>query len=155
VHYQRTADLRYRGQGYELNIPFTRNLIADFQKEHTRRYGYAHPAREIELITLRLRATIKAPPLRRVIVEGKKTHGGTDAFVRPGRAKPGRPPSTKALAFFDGKKYSTSIYSRENLTPGKPYRGPAIITEYSATTIIPPGKNFRVDKAGNLAIAIR
>src|SRR5258708_24393828 len=39
VHYQRTADLRYHGQGYELNIPFTRNLIATFQKKHTRPYA--------------------------------------------------------------------------------------------------------------------
>jgi N-methylhydantoinase A len=155
VHYQRTADLRYHGQGYELNIPFTRNLIADFQKEHTRRYGYAHPTREIELITLRLRATVKSPRLRRVTAEGKKTHRATDAFVRPGRAKPGRPSSTKVQAFFDGKKYSTNIYSRENLTPGKPYRGPAIVTEYSATTVIPPKKHFELDECGALMISLR
>jgi N-methylhydantoinase A len=154
VHYQRTADLRYRGQGYELNIPFTRNLIADFEKEHTRRYGYAHPTREIELITLRFRATIKSPPLRHVTAAGKKTHGGTDAFVRRGRGTPGRPSSTKVQAFFDGKKYSTSIYSRENLAPGKPYRGPAIVTEYSATTVITPGKRFRIEPAGSLLITI-
>jgi N-methylhydantoinase A len=149
VHYQRTADLRYRGQGYELNIPFSQSLIADFQKEHTRRYGYAHPAREIELVTLRLRATIKSQP-----PAAKTNHGGTDAFVRPGRAKPGSPSSTKAPAFFDGKKYSTNIYSREALTPGRIYRGPAIVTEYSATTVIPPGKRFRIDPAGSLLIMI-
>jgi N-methylhydantoinase A len=149
VHYQRTADLRYRGQGYELNIPFTRNLIADFQKEHTRRYGYAHPTREIELITLRLRATIKSPPLA-----PKTNHGGTDAFVRPRRAKPGRPFMPKAQVLFDGKTLSTPTHSRENLPPGKPYHGPAIVTEYSATTIIPPGKRFRIDPAGSLLITI-
>jgi N-methylhydantoinase A len=153
VHYHRTADLRYRGQGYELNLPFTRNVLTDFQKEHHLRYGYAHPTREVELITLRLRATVKSPRLGRVTVEGKKTHGGTEAFVRPGRATPGRPSSTKVQAFFDGKKYSTSIYSRETLTPGRIYRGAAIVTEYSATTVIPPGNGFRIDAAGNLLIA--
>ena len=56
VHYQRSVDIRYRGQGYELNLPFTRNLLTDFEQEHHRRYGYAHPNREVELVTLRLRA---------------------------------------------------------------------------------------------------
>jgi N-methylhydantoinase A len=93
--------------------------------------------------------------LRPVTAEGKKTHGGTDAFVRPGRAKPGRPSSTKVQAFFDGKKYSTNIYSRENLTLGKPYRGPAIVTEYSATTVIPPKKYFELDECGTLMISLR
>jgi N-methylhydantoinase A len=56
---------------------------------------------------------------------------------------------------FDGKKYETRIYSRESLKPGKKYSGPAIITEYSATTVIPPGKRFHVDAATNLIVTIR
>jgi len=156
VFYQRSADLRYRGQGYELNIPFTQNLIADFQKEHTRRYGYAHPTRAVELVTLRLRATIKSPPLEASFTAGNKmNHVGTSALGRLGRAKPGRPPVPKAQVLFDGKTLSTPIHARENLTPGKPYRGPAIVTEYSATTVIPPGKDFELDECGTLVISIR
>ncbi|MGA8501938.1 MAG: hydantoinase/oxoprolinase family protein, partial [Candidatus Sulfotelmatobacter sp.] len=48
VHYQQTVDLRYRGQGYELNLPFTNDLLKKFEQEHHRRYGYAHPTRETE-----------------------------------------------------------------------------------------------------------
>ncbi len=156
VLYQHTADLRYRGQGYELNIPFTQNLIADFQKEHTRRYGYAHPTRAVELVTLRLRATIKSPPLKASSTNANKmNHVGTSALGRPGRAKPGRPSVPKAQVLFDGETLSTPIHARENLTPGKPYRGPAIVTEYSATTVIPPGKDFELDECGTLAISIR
>ena len=33
-------DVRYRGQGYELNVPYTRNVLRDFRSEHQRRYGY-------------------------------------------------------------------------------------------------------------------
>jgi N-methylhydantoinase A len=155
VNYQRSVDIRYCGQGYELNLPFTRNLLTDFQKEHHLRYGYAHPTREVELVTLRLRATVKSPRLRHVTAEGKKTHGGTDAFVRLGRATTDRPSSTEVQAFFDGKKYPTSIYSRENLTPGRTHRGPAIVTEYSATTVVAPGWRFHADRNGNLLIFLK
>src|SRR5208282_6037244 len=54
VHYQQTVDLRYRGQGYELSLPHTKDLLKKFEQEHRRRYGYAHPTREAELVTRRL-----------------------------------------------------------------------------------------------------
>jgi N-methylhydantoinase A len=149
VNYQRSVDIRYRGQGYELNLPFTRNLLTDFQKEHHLRYGYAHPTREAELVTLRLRATVKS--LRQ---NAQKDHVGTAALGRPGRAKPGSPSTPKAPVFFDGKKLSTTIDSRHSLQRGKSYSGPAIVTEYSATTVIPPGKHFHVDSAENLLISL-
>ncbi len=63
VHYQQTIDLRYRGQGYELNLPYTNDLLKKFEQDHHRRYGYAHPTREAELVTLRLRASVKSTKL--------------------------------------------------------------------------------------------
>jgi N-methylhydantoinase A len=56
---------------------------------------------------------------------------------------------------FGGKILSTKIYARDDLHPTKKYSGPAIITEYSATTVIPPKKRFLLDDAGNLMIATR
>jgi N-methylhydantoinase A len=143
--HNRSIDIRYRGQGYELNIPFTKNLLRDFQQEHHRRYGYTHPNREVELVTLRLRAVVRTPSTARV---------GADAFVRPGRAKLGKFFTPKAPVRFEGKKQETRIYSRDDLQPGKKYSGPAIITEYSATTVIPPGKSFHLDRASNLIITL-
>ena len=145
AHYDRTVDIRYRGQGYELNIPFTKNLLRDFEQEHHRRYGHTHPNREVELVTLRLRATAKSAT----------SHVGADAFVRPSRAKLGRFSSPSTPVLFDGKKLESKIYSRDELRPGKKYPGPAIITEYSATTVIPPGKSFHLDRAFNLIVNIR
>ena len=46
IKHQRSVDVRYQGQGYELNVPYTRNLIRDFRSEHQRRYGYSYPARD-------------------------------------------------------------------------------------------------------------
>jgi len=141
--YHGSVDLRYRGQGYELNILLTKNLLRDFEQEHRRRYGYTHPNREVELVTLRLRATLKCTHV----------HGGADAPVRP-RAKRGGISSPKVPVLFDSRKLETKIYSRDDLRPGQKYSGPAIITEYSATTVIPPGKKFRVDKANNIIVSI-
>src|SRR5579863_4278096 len=62
VRHRFSVDVRYCGQGYELNIPYTRGLGQAFRREHERRYGYSYPGREIELVTLRLRSTM--PSLR-------------------------------------------------------------------------------------------
>jgi N-methylhydantoinase A len=141
----RSVDLRYRSQGYELNLPFTKNLLEDFQQEHLRRYGYTHPNREIEIVTLRLRATVKSP----------KLEISTDHV---GKAVPGRrverssTVTRKTSVLFDNKKRKTKVYSRDELAPGKKYSGPAIVTEYSATTVVPAGKRFHLDKACNLIV---
>jgi len=150
AHYHRSVDLRYRGQGYELNLPYTKNLLRDFEAGHRRRYGYSHPTREVELVTLRLRAIVKSPQL-----QIKKDHVGTGTLARPGRAKLGRPSSLKAPVQFEGRKQETKIYSRDDLRPAHKYSGPAIITEYSAITVIPPGKRFHLDRAANLIVNIR
>ncbi len=150
VHYHRSVDLRYHGQGYELNLPFTANLLQDFQREHQRRYGYAHASRAVQLVTLRLRAVLKSPKL-----EAKMDHVGTAAPGRPTRAKLGSPSTPGAQVLFDGKKINTAIYSRDALKQGKKYSGPAIITEYSATTVVSPKNRFHLDLAANLIVTIR
>jgi N-methylhydantoinase A len=143
----RTIDLRYRGQGYELNLPLTKKLLRDFHHEHHRRYGYAHPTREVELVTLRLRAVLKSTTGH---VE-KTAHVGTAAL---GRARLGKLSSPEVPVLFEGEKLPTKIYARDDLQPSRKYPGPAIITEYSATTVIPPGKTFHLDRAANLIVTI-
>ncbi len=144
-HFHRSVDLRYRGQGYELNIPLTKSLLRDFQQEHQRRYGYVHPNREVEIVTLRVRAVLKSTT----------SHGAANTPAHLGRAKLGRQSTLEAQVLFDGEKLRTKIYSRDELVRGKSYSGPAVITEYSATTVIPPGKRFHVDRAANLIVKIR
>jgi N-methylhydantoinase A len=137
-----------------LNVPYTRNVLGDFRSEHQRRYGYNYPAREMELVTLRLRATIKSQHSN-----GAKAstpgHVGTGAFARPGRARSGHLSSDRAPVSFSGKKLAAAILSRNSLPIGKKYFGPAVVTEYSATTVIRPGMSFQRDRAGNLIVEIR
>jgi N-methylhydantoinase A len=148
IHDRLTVDVRYHGQGYELNLPYNRSLIRDFRVEHQQRYGYNYPGRELELVTLRLRSTIETPQAR--IAKGNVL--GQVETVAPGSAKRGRVSPDRASVFFPGKKVSAAILSRELLLVGRKYSGPAVITEYSATTVIPRGTTFRSDRAGNLVI---
>jgi len=146
IRYQPSVDVRYRGQGHELNIPYSRRLVAEFRREHQRRYGYSYPERGVELVTLRLRAKVKSdsgpsssrlridPPLVQSI-RRRKVEG--------------------ASVSFHGVKLKTAVCAREELPPGRKYHGPAVITEYSATTVVPPGLRFSLDKAGNLVIQNR
>lgn len=153
IRYQKSVDVRYQGQGYELNVPYTRHLIWDFRSEHQRRYGYSYPDREAELVTLRLRATIKSQQANKT--KGSTTgHVGTGVIARPGRAKPGSKSENRAAVFFSGKKLAAAILSRDSILPGKKHSGPAVVTEYSATTVVPPGTGFRSDRAGNLVIEV-
>ncbi len=151
IHHRRSVDVRYRGQGYELNIPYTKVLIRDFREEHQRRYGYSYPTREIELVTLRLRSTIKSKQAR-LSVSSTSGHVETGAPARPGRAKPGRGLHDRGPVFFSEKRQTAAIISRDALLPSKKYLGPAILTEYSATTVVPPKLTFRQERSGNLII---
>jgi N-methylhydantoinase A len=140
IRYQLSVDVRYRSQGYELNVPYTGRLIAAFRREHERHYGYTYPAREIELVTLRLRAIVRSPQssLSRSRVRSVQSSG-----EREGRA-----------VFFAGKKIRTATYNRDSLQLGREYSGPAVVTEYGATTVVPPRAQFWLDETGSVIILV-
>jgi N-methylhydantoinase A len=141
--YERSFDLRYRGQGYELNVPATTDANARFHQEHQRRYGYHHEGREVELVTLRLRVRL------RVAQSQELPHRAIQKRKRPSAAV------EHATVFFHNKPVRTPVFEREELVHGRRMTGPAVITEYSATTVITPGKKFWIDAAENLLISIK
>ena len=55
---------------------------------------------------------------------------------------------------FASREVSTAILDRNSLKAGVRLRGPAIVTEYSATTVVPPGASFHLDRAANLVIEV-
>jgi N-methylhydantoinase A len=136
--YGRTVDVRYKGQGYELNLPYTPSLVEEFQSEHHRRYGYRYENRELELVTLRLRVAVRSPAIR---------------WVPKAEGKAAAPPFQTGV-FMAGRKTPTAVYDRESLSIGKRYSGPAIVTEYSATTLVPPGTSFGLDPVGSLILSL-
>ena len=144
AHFERSLDLRYRGQGYELNVPVTKNVVDQFHEEHQRRYGYHHPEREIELVTVRLRARLRTPPL---LTRPKSKVART---ARTAAAEPA--PLEFAQVVFNNRLVRTPVFQRADFVPDLILRGPAIVTEYSATTVIPRAKQFWMDAAENLVI---
>ncbi len=154
IHCQRSVDLRYRGQGYELNLPFTKNLLKDFEQEHTRRYGYAHPSREVEIVTLRLRAIA-------CVVEPQPVHPRS-FMCRDGRPGPSRPSCTR-LAL---RAQSLSPIRRQETQHGtllarRPETGEEIFRSRGRHRIQRHGSNFSRQtlsnrrRAQNLIITIR
>ena len=137
----RTVDLRYRGQGYELNIPFNRQMLTTFHDLHRQRYGFAHANREVEIVNVRVRMIAK-----------------TEAFNPPRRevrAGDGQQAVTASRSVsFDGERQTTPVYDRQALQPGDSFPGPAIITEYSSATVLPPGDQLHVDALDNLIIEV-
>src|SRR6202008_2267246 len=57
------ADLRYRGQSFELTVPLQPDLAAAFHRAHEERYGYADPTREIELVAVRTADVVPGPDI--------------------------------------------------------------------------------------------
>jgi N-methylhydantoinase A len=134
--FQRSLDMRYRGQGYELNVRFAADALAAFHSEHERRYGYSRPEREVEIVTLRLRARLASPK----------------APVTLGQARPRNSKAERRAVIFDGRAISTPLYERNALARRKIYRGPAVVVEYGATTVVPPRFRFRVGASGSVII---
>jgi len=54
--------------------------------------------------------------------------------------------------YFDGKFVPSRLYRRERLKPGDQIQGPAMITEYTSATVLPPDCCAQVDGFGNLVI---
>jgi len=138
----RSADLRYHGQGYELRVGWSTNAVARFHQLHARSYGYADPARPVEIVTLRVQAIARSPR------------------PRIKRAPLARTDSRHALiskhrVFEEGRWRTAALYDRARLNPGNRIAGPAVITELSATTWLPTGWIAAVDALGNLALAPR
>jgi N-methylhydantoinase A len=142
---ERSIDVRYARQGYDLNVGWDamspQAAVNAFHQLHKLRYGFSDQARPIEIVNLRLRVIAQGEPyapMRRDPVPGDG-----DAACYAMRD-----------VFFNGCFLKSRFYSRDKLVPGDVIQGPAMITEYTAATVLPPGDTMRVDGFGNLIISI-
>jgi len=141
IRIERWIDMRYRGQSYELSLPFSPRFDKEFHRKHEQRYGYSDPSREAEVVTLRVRV--------RGLSEKAKI-----AADKPGSADPRRAFLYERSVHYRGRPHRTRIYERARLRAGNLIPGPALVFEYSATTSIPPGARCRVDPYRNLEITV-
>ncbi len=136
---KRAADLRYQGQGFELRVEWSANVVGRFHRLHERTYGYADRARRVEIVTLRVLAVAKTPRPRQVDMPGKRGDG--------------RQARLAAHRVFEGGRWRQgALLDRSLLHPGDCFRGPAVIVELSATTYLPTGWTTQVDGAGNMVM---
>lgn len=141
VTFYRTADMRYQGQEYTINVPVTGagigSTIDDFHNAYERRYGHSSPGAHIEFVNLRLAAFGGLH---------KYTHASIDASA-----------DSDALIgereiVFSGTTYVTPIVSREHLATSYKATGPLIIEEQSATTVVPPAWNIMLDEQSSIIL---
>jgi N-methylhydantoinase A len=145
VRIERRLDLRYAGQAYELSVAAAGDFVASFHRAHEARYGYHDSKRTVEIVNLRVRATgvTDKPGLRKIAGASKseKVAGGAMAQSRG-----------TIDCVLGGKRCRASLIARDDLRSGDSLSGPAVISEYSATTLVPHGWTGRVDAYGQILL---
>ena len=145
----RLSDIRYAGQGYELEVPVPAGTLDEaemqalsdrFHEAHRQMYGYATRDRPIEAVTLRVTAltTLPRPSLIPAELNGRQD---PDAAREPDRD-----------VYFRGRSVPTPIYHRPLLRPGDVVNGPAIIEQEDSTTVVWEGQTSTVDAYSNLLL---
>jgi N-methylhydantoinase A len=147
--FERSADLRYFGQAYEVRIALpdggltpelAETVVEAFHDEHRSLYGYdfrGDPRQEVEWVNVRVTGVgpIRKPEVRQ---------------VAPGNGATGAVTGVRQVYFDDWVE--TRIYDRSRLGAGDVVDGPAVLEEFSSTVPVHPGFRAEVDRFGNLVI---
>ena len=147
----RSLDMRYVGQGFELNVPHGKGAAAAFHEAHRQRYGYADAARPIEVVNARVRFCGGGAPGALREAEAASRRRRAKALVGVARAGAAAGAGTSARR---GTGDAAKIYDRALLVAGDAFAGPAIVAEYSAATVVPRGARASVDAWGNIVIEV-
>jgi N-methylhydantoinase A len=148
VVFRRSADLRYLGQGYELEVPFPgghydddhlKSLTDEFGRLHKDNYGYAMAPDTVEIVNLRLVAIglLDKPEIK------SEEQGPSDSA----RAYKGQ-----RRVYMEGLFREVPIYERSRMRCGMEIPSPAIIEQLDSTTVLFPGYHAVVDRYRNLII---
>jgi N-methylhydantoinase A len=146
---EHALDLRYIGQEYSLTIPLTgadepladgfeAALSGRFHEAHRTRFGHANPGAPVEVVVIR---TAALGDLGRA--EPSTLEAGPDGFA-----------SGSAPVTFGRETSDATIVRRDDLGRGTEVQGPAVISEQTATTVVPPGARASVDAFGTLVVSV-
>ncbi|KVO30804.1 hydantoinase/oxoprolinase family protein [Burkholderia ubonensis] len=142
-----SADMRYRGQSFEVDTPLDPQSILDgdiatiaeaFHREHHRLYGHSDAGSAVQVVALRLVISLPTPkPEMPKIAIGKGV------------------PRVEAMinVYLDGAWHTVPLYHRSVLLAGHHFDGPAIIAQDDTTTCVLPGFKAVVDEYGNLLLS--
>jgi len=135
-----TYELRYRGQAFELPIaaslePDPGELREAFEAEHQDRYGYSDPDQELELVTIRVTATVPGVDVELAEEGGEVSRGRRHATL-------------------DGEEIELEVL-RGTPPPGTPVSGPAVVELPESTLLAPAGWSGEVDETGTIVLRCR
>ncbi len=142
-----TADIRYRGQSFEIETILQESWIEDgnlaeiaaaFHAEHARVYDHADEEAPVQIINLRLVIVGAAPEPELNQLE--------TSSVKPA-------PIGEIDVFYDGAAHKAGLYDRASLLAGQSIEGPAVVQQDDCTTCILGGYNAEIDPYGNLLIS--
>ncbi|WP_419788352.1 hydantoinase/oxoprolinase family protein [Pseudodesulfovibrio sp.] len=140
--FERALDMRYKGQSFELTVPWGGDMTEAFERLHEHHYGHRNPGTPVELVNLRLRS------------RGRQ-HKPDFPSQQPGGPTP---PAAATLgtrqAVFNNIQATAKILDRAQLLPGNTFAGPAIVTEYSSTIVIPPNVTATVLPGSGLQLTL-
>ncbi len=139
---ERFVDVRYRGQSFEITVPYSKRFMEEFEELHRRIYGYTH-SRDKEVVTLRVRLT------------GVTEKPEIEEFEEVPMELPSEAVLKEKEVFFEGTYQKTPVIDREKLSPGNEFSGPALIVEYTSTTLVPPWAKVKVDRFKNLILEVK
>jgi N-methylhydantoinase A len=145
--FRHSVDVRYRAQEYTLTIPlvdssepvgsgFVEALSQRFHDAYQRRYGHSNAGAPIEIVMLRtaVLAHVDRAPLARPSANGHFSEVTTRPMV------------------FGGREVAAPLLRRAQLSIGAVLRGPALVAEDTATTVVPPRWSFSIDESGCLVL---
>ena len=140
------ADMRYRGQSYEIEVPLEPAWITDpapgriaaaFHARHAEIYGHADEAAAVHLVALR------------VVIAGLTPKPDFPAAEAP----ESRPvPEGEVEVAHRGGTVRAALFRRAGLPPGSRFAGPAVVVQDDTTSWVPPGFGGTVDPFGNLIL---
>jgi N-methylhydantoinase A len=142
-------DMRYVGQGYEVEVPvegalddgLAARLPGAFAAEYAKVFGIAFPDRPVEIVNWKVDASGPEP-------------AGAQAYrLRPGGTpRAARTGSRPAYFPESGGFVDCPVYDRYALRPGDAIAGPALVEERESTTVVCPGDAMHVDDRLNLVL---
>jgi N-methylhydantoinase A len=149
IRFERSGDLRYAGQGYELRVPFgddaidgdeLRRTLGRFHVQHQTEYGHAFQDSVIEIVNIRLVGVAVRPKLE----------------ARPIARTEAAPPTYYAPVVFAATEdaIETPFLFRDSLMHGVSIAGPAVVLQTDSTTVIPPGCTLLAEPSGNLIVSV-
>jgi N-methylhydantoinase A len=133
-------DMRYKGQSYELTVPYSRGFLEAFHRKHHQFYSYSLADEHCEIVNLRVVGIGKTPEFK--IEEKPIIEEDANVFYRK-------------EVYFNGESQNFYIYSRSELMPGHRLKNPCIIAADDSTVIVPGSFNASVDPYANIILTAK